>query len=1005
MQLNQKTILGPVNRVLATAQNGLEVLRLGGLDTAVEPTPFEVLERRPMYRLRRYFPEVEAGSRPAMLLVPPMMLDANVYDVTRQAGAVGVLHDHGVDPWVIDFGSPDREAGGLARTLADHVVAVSQAVDQVRAQTGRDVHLSGYSQGGMFAYQAGAYRQSAGLASIVTFGSPADTLAALPLGLPEGLATKGAEILADHVLNKVYLPAWAARIGFQLMDPAKTAKSRIDFLRQLHDREALLPREQQRRFLEAEGWVAWSGPAIAELLKQFIVHNRMMTGGFVIEDRLVSLAEISCPVLSFVGEVDDIGQPPAVRGIVRAAPRADVYEMTLRAGHFGLVVGSTAAAQTWPAVAQWALWREGLGPAPDKVHPMEVSTETAGPSGVSVSSRITHGVTSIADIGLGAAKGLVGITLGVGRSSAAIAGEAVRTLPRLARLGQIQPHTRVSLGQLLDEQARRSPDGECFLFEDRVHTNEAVKERIDNVVRGLISLGVRQGAHVGVLMDTRPSALAATAALSRLGAVAVLLPPDQELATAVELGEVCAIIADPEHLETAARTGCQVYVLGGGDTRDLGLGDRPGVVDMERIDPDSVRLPDWYSPNPGLARDLAFVMFTRSGGRTEAKQITNRRWAVSAFGTATAAALGRGDTVYCLTPLHHPSGLLTSLGGAVAGGSRIALMGTFDPGRFRDEVHRYGVTVVSYTWNQLRELVDLEDPAVDDHHPIRLFIGSGMPLGLWERVLERFAPAQVVEFYASTEGSVVLANLSTGKPGAKGRPLPGTAAVELAAYDAVSGRFLEDEHGFIRQCEVGEVGRLMARARADVDPSTATMRGVFAQGDTWAPTAHLFRRDGDGDYWMVDNIHSVVRSAAGPVYTMPIADALAALPGIDVVVSYGIAAGEHECAVTAVTLRGGAELTSADLSEALSALAPDQRPALVHVVDSIPTTTWYRPRSKELRAGGAPAPGPAAWSYNPAGGKYQRLTKASLQRMGLPVGAARNGVATSSRPAGTGIAE
>ncbi len=55
------------------------------------------------------------------------------------------------------------------------------------------------------------------------------------------------------------------------------------------------------------------------MLKQFIVHNRMMTGGFVIKDTAVSLAELSCPILAFVGEVDDIGQPLAVRGIKRAA--------------------------------------------------------------------------------------------------------------------------------------------------------------------------------------------------------------------------------------------------------------------------------------------------------------------------------------------------------------------------------------------------------------------------------------------------------------------------------------------------------------------------------------------------------------------------------------------------------------------------------------------------------------------------------------------------------------
>ena len=178
----------------------------------------------------------------------------------------------------------------------------------------------------MFAYQTAAYRRSKDIASIIAFGSPVDTLAALPMGIPANFGAVAADFMADHVFNRVDIPGWMARTGFQMLDPLKTAKARIDFVRQLHDREALLPREQQRRFLDSEGWIAWSGPAVAELLKQFIAHNRMMTGGFAINGQLVTLSDITCPVLAFVGEVDDIGQPASVRGIKRAAPSADVYE-------------------------------------------------------------------------------------------------------------------------------------------------------------------------------------------------------------------------------------------------------------------------------------------------------------------------------------------------------------------------------------------------------------------------------------------------------------------------------------------------------------------------------------------------------------------------------------------------------------------------------------------------------------------------------------------------------
>ncbi|GAA4481041.1 acyl-CoA synthetase [Rhodococcus olei] len=972
---------GSVRRVVATAQNGLEVVRLGGLETEARPSDFRIVEREPMYRLRRYFPDDVSDSagtpRPPIVLVPPMMMAADVYDVTQEQGAVGILHSMGLDPWVVDFGSPATEEGGWDRTLADHIVAISEIVDRVHKHTGQDVHLSGYSQGGMFAYQAAAYRRCRGVASLVTFGSPVDTLAALPFGIPGDIAAPAADFLADHVFTRLSIAGWMARTGFQLLDPVKTAKSRFDFLRQLHDREALLPREQQRRFLAQDGWVAWSGPAVAELLKQFVVHNRMMSGGFVIGDRPVSLAELTCPILAFVGEVDDIGQPAAVRGIRRAAPRAEIFESTMRAGHFGLVVGSLSASHTWPTTGAWVRWRAGLGPSPDGIAPMIAEDLPEAETGVSVTDRLLHTGASMAEVGVGAVRGVLGATAQAVRGSRELSAEAARALPRLVRLGQIQPHTRISLGKLLAEAGQRSPRGECFLFDDRAYTNESVNVRIDNVVKGLIACGVRPSTRVGVLMETRPSALVAISALSRMGAVVVLLPPTEDLREAVRLGRVATVISDPDNLRTAETLGPPVLVLGGGESRVLNLEPGSETVDLERIDPDAVELPAWYRPNPGRANELAFVLFGRFGGEVEAKHITNHRWALSAFGTATAANLGRGDTVYSIAPLYHSSVLLATLGGAIVGGSRIALTRGLDPERFATEVHRYGVTVVAYTWTMMRELVDSSDSGLDASHPIRLFIGSGMPRGLWLRTMKRFAPAQVLEFYASTEGAVVLANVSGAKPGSKGRPLPGSTQVRIAAYDPVTGRFLEDDRGLVRECRAGEVGVLLGQATG-AEAVSGAMRGVFGAGDAWVATEHLFRTDSDGDHWLMDDKNSVVTALRGPVYGEPIVDALGGLDQADLVVVYGVTVGGEEIAVAALTLRPGTSLTAADLADALAELEPGQCPDLVHVVPEIPISNSYRPRRGALRAAGLPNPGVRAWYYDAGRDGYRRLTRAVL---------------------------
>ena len=82
-------------------------------------------------------------------------------------------------------------------------------------------------------------------------------------------------------------------------------------------------------------------------------------------------------------------------------------------------------------------------------------------------------------------------------------------------------------------------------------THEQVNTRIDNVVAGLIQCGVRPGQRVGVLMDTRPSALVVVAALSRLGAVGVLLTTDLDISRGVQLTDARVVVTDPNHLDLA----------------------------------------------------------------------------------------------------------------------------------------------------------------------------------------------------------------------------------------------------------------------------------------------------------------------------------------------------------------------------------------------------------------------------------------------------------------------
>jgi putative long chain acyl-CoA synthase len=964
-------------RVSQTARNVAEVVRFGGLETNEQPSPFTVDVEQSTYRLRHYFSDDVPGNAMPILLVPPLMLTAEVWDVSPPTSAVAALHAQGIDPWVVDFGRPDREPGGLERDLTDHVLAVSDAVERVHAATSKPVILGGYSQGGMFVYQAAALRRGKDIDSLVTFGSPVDWTAPLPIPLaPEVLSRTAADLVDAGVFRKVALPGWAARLAFKMLTPAKSVQGRVQFLLALNDRDALLPRERQRRFLESEGWTAYSGPAIAELLDQFVRHNRMLEGGFVIDDRLVTLADIDVPVLTVVGTRDTFGHPDSVRAIRRAAPRASVYELTLAAGHFGLVVGSTATHETWPAVADWVRWRADTAALPDTILPAEQvdPSRTLRPStgAVAVAQGMELGI-GLSRMVLGTMKRGVDLVQGVVR-------EAPAQLPRLARIEQLDPSTRISLGQLLDEQARRDPDAIAFLFGDRAHRQGDVKRRVDNVVKGLIDMGVRRGERVGVLMNARPSAFTLLTAISRLGATAVVLRPDGDAAREARLADIAWAISDPDHVELLDDVRDVIahppaVLGGGGEDRELPA----DVVDMERIDPDQVVLPGWYRPNPHRAEDVAFVLFTGEGPGTRALRITNRRWALSALGTASAAALRPGDTILSTTPFHHSSALLMSVGGAVASGARFAMFSAQDTDDIEtlwEEVRRYGATHVSYTWTSLRAVVDSPPHPYERYNPIRMFIGSGMPRNLWRRVNERFPAARVLEFYASAEGEAILANVAGRVPGSMGRPLPGTAEVRVARFDLVTRQLVVEADGLVREAAVDEIGLLLARVPRRERNEEGALRGVFEADDAWRSTGDLFLRDEHGDFWMAGSVSEIVDSSDGPVLPSGARYMLGTIPCVDLVVGYGVADGDEQVLVLAATTREGTTISAADIDAAMDKLPAAARPRYVQVVPFIPVTTWHRPQWRPLQAKGVPTASRTrtVWKLRADRSHYEQVT-------------------------------
>jgi len=967
-----------MKRLALAAENALEIMRAGRLGDRYG-FPYQVEHETRVFKLRHYEAtnkDEGPGAAAPLLLIPPLMVAANVYDIDAEVSAVAHLARAGVDTWMVDYGAPELTEGGMDRTLDDHVLAISQAVELVRHATGSDVHVAGYSQGGMFAYQAAGLRRSAGLGSVITFGAPVDIHRNLPKvrdSFAGSLVNMLRPMLALPLDRAKGMPATLSSTGFKLFSARKEVQQFFGFLGKLHDRQALEKREAKRLFLAGEGFVAWPGPALRKFVDEVIVRNRMASGGFVIDGRPVTLADITCPILCCVGLRDDMARPPSVRGIHKAAPNADVYELGVKAGHFGLVVGGTAQRVTWPTVVDWLTWRAELGPRPQGLIDSEPVVRALPEHDEDFDAAFDDDDFDV-ELFMDVAAKTVGAAwtrLGDATQNLTDSIDGLRwQVPRLARLRRMNMGSRISLGDALDRQARRIPNRTFFIWKGRAFSYFDANTRVNNIVKGLVDCGVRKGHRVGVVMHVRPSYLSLVAALSRVGAVAVLLGPKLDVGSARRCLDAAALqhlVVDPDSVDRCRDLWSgQLLVLGGGPTRSI---EGDGVIDMEAIEPDAVTLPRGFQKNPGRADDLSMLVISPDGsGDFRTARITNRRWAFSAYGAAASCTLTPKDTVYCCLPLHHMTGTLVSAGGALVGGARLAIAPRFDPAEFWTDVRRYGATVVFYAGDMCRALVDEPHQTGDRSHPVRLFAGSGMRKDVWRRLVSRFGPLGVLEFYASTEGSSVLANASGTKVGAIGRPLPGSSELAVVGFDHAAGGIARNGRNRATRCHVNEPGLLISRVDPEhplhlSDKQAGRMAAdVFVSGDQWYMTGVIVSRDSDGDYWLVDRAVDMVRTARGPVSTSAIEDALYHYPDVRRVAAYGVTEDDQNGATEQVTVAAlvlrDREGDPLDL-DALEAILVEQLPRkhwprYVFAARSIPMTTGYRPDKTKLRAVGIP---------------------------------------------------
>jgi acyl-CoA synthetase (AMP-forming)/AMP-acid ligase II len=349
-------------------------------------------------------------------------------------------------------------------------------------------------------------------------------------------------------------------------------------------------------------------------------------------------------------------------------------------------------------------------------------------------------------------------------------------------------------------------------------------------------------------------------------------------------------------------------------------------------------------PTVAAADDVAVVMLTSgSTGRAKVVPLTHRNLCAGAAAVVQSVGLGPTDRVLCMWEQFHIGGIVDLLLAPLLAGGTVIAAGSFDAGRFFEQLD-----VARPTWFQgvpttLRELCHHArchglEPAGSSLRFIRS-VAAALPPALMTEVESLFG-VPVIQTFGMTEAAPLIT--STRLPPAIRKP--GSAGTACGVDVCI----LDDDG---RPRPAGIDGQVAIRgpnvfAGYEADPEA----NALAFLDGWFLTGDLGSIDADGDLFLAGRVKELINRGGEKIMPSEVDDALLAHPAVEEAATFSLphpTLGEDVAA--AVVLCSDARASVAELQQFVAdRLAAFKVPRRILVLDSLPRCPVGKVRRREL---------------------------------------------------------
>lgn len=443
---------------------------------------------------------------------------------------------------------------------------------------------------------------------------------------------------------------------------------------------------------------------------------------------------------------------------------------------------------------------------------------------------------------------------------------------------------RMSHGEQLARQARKTPDATAFVFEGHRLTFAQLDERVNRLARALAERGVAPGDRVAVLMTNRLEVVESYLAGCRLGAIVV--PVNFRLAAA-EIDYIIgdsgakALVVDAGLAATArtVRAGMRnplPCLVTGGAEAEAGAGAEPYEAALAAVSADP-----WVVDV--AESDPAFIMYTSgTTGRPKGAVLSHFNLLMNTINLMITEQIAGSDEVWLSgLPLFHIGGLNGILPYLITGGSSVILpSGQFDANQVVEMLERDAITgcyFVPTQWQAISAVPGIADRKLSLR---RISWGASVaPPSVLKAMADTFSGVPNYNAFGQTEMSSVTCVL-LGEDAVRKMGSVGTPVVNVEA------RIVDED---MEDVPVGDPGEIVYRG-------PTVMQGYWNNPEAtaeafeggWFHSGDICKMDDEGFIYVVDRKKDMIISGGENIYCAEVEAVLDAHPKVKEVALIGV---------------------------------------------------------------------------------------------------------------------